>query len=191
MYDIEKFKEKLKSEVKASRYEHSLSVMNFSVELAKYYGVDEEKARVAGLLHDCAKYKDTDKILQKAKEFDIIIDGDLNHTIKVLHALLGYYIARDEYGIEDEEVLLAIKNHALGRENMSDLEKIVFYADFAEPLRTYSMAEKLREFKYEGLTKAAYEAVNYNLCYILEEGLYVHPQSLKTRNSLLLELKGE
>ena len=191
MYDIEKFKEKLKSEVKASRYEHSLSVMNFSVKLAKYYGVDEEKARVAGLLHDCAKYKDTDKILQNAKEFDIIIDGDLNHTIKVLHALLGYYIARDEYGIEDEEVLLAIKNHVLGRENMSDLEKIVFYADFAEPLRTYSMAEKLREFKYEGLTKAAYEAVNYNLCYLLEEGLYVHPQSLKTRNSLLLELKGE
>ena len=43
MYDIEKFKEKLKSEVKESRYEHSLSVMNFSVELAKYYGVDEEK----------------------------------------------------------------------------------------------------------------------------------------------------
>ena len=58
MYDIEKFKEKLKSEVKASRYEHSLSVMNFSVELAKYYGVDEEKARVAGLLHDCAKDKE-------------------------------------------------------------------------------------------------------------------------------------
>lgn len=191
MYDIYKFKEKLKSEVKQSRYEHSLSVMNFSQELAKYYGVDEEKARVAGLLHDCAKYKDKDKILQKAKEFDIIIDGDLNHTIKVLHALLGYYIARDEYGIKDEEVLLAIKNHALGRESMSDLEKIVFYADFAEPLRTYSMAEKLREFKHDGLTKAAYEAVNYNLCYLLEEGLYVHPQSLKTRNSLLLELKGE
>ena len=165
--------------------------MNFSVELAKYYGVDEEKARVAGLLHDCAKYKDTDKILQKAKEFDIIISGDLSHTIKVLHALLGYYIARDEYGIKDEEILLAIKNHALGRENMSDLEKIVFYADFAEPLRTYAMAEKLREFKYEGLSRAAYEAVNYNLCYLLEEGLYVHPQSLKTRNSLLLELKGE
>lgn len=191
MYDIEKFKNKLKSEVKESRYMHSLSVMEFSVNLAKHYGIDEEKARVAGLLHDCAKYKDKDKILQKAKEFGIIIDSDLKNTIKVLHALLGYYVAREEYGVKDEEILLAIKNHALGRENMSDLEKIVFYADFVEPLRTYGAAEKLREFKYEGLTKASYEALNYNLSYLLSEGSYVHPQSLITRNSLLLELKGE
>lgn len=191
MYDIDKFKAKLKNEVKESRYEHSLSVMEFSVNLAKHYGIDEEKAKVAGLLHDCAKYKDKDKILQKAKEFDIIVDSDLKNTIKVLHALLGYYVARDEYGVHDEEILLAIKNHALGRENMSDLEKIVFYADFVEPLRTYEEAQKLREYKYEGLTKASYEALNYNLGYLLKEGLYIHPQSLKTRNSLLLELKGE
>lgn len=191
MYDIEKFKRKLQSEVKESRYEHSLSVMEFSRELAKHYGVDEEKATVAGLLHDCAKYKDKDKILQKAKKFDIMIDSDLNNTIKVLHALLGYYVAKEEYGIDDEEILLAIKNHALGRENMSDLEKIVFYADFVEPLRTYDEAARLRKLKFDGLTKASYETLNYNLQYLLSEGLYVHPQSLKTRNSLLLELKGE
>ena len=42
----------------------------------------------------------------------------------------GAIVAKDEYGIEDEDILNAIRFHTVGRPNMSLLEKIIYIADF-------------------------------------------------------------
>ena len=52
---IEQMTEKLKNELLEKRFVHSIGVMECAVELARIYGADEEKAAIAGLLHDCAK----------------------------------------------------------------------------------------------------------------------------------------
>ena len=45
----------LESRLKPSRYRHSLGVADTAAFLAGRFGVDVEQARLAGLLHDCAR----------------------------------------------------------------------------------------------------------------------------------------
>ena len=56
MMPIQKIKENLKKKLSSKRYEHTIGVEYTSTCLAMRYGVDIEKARIAGLLHDCAKF---------------------------------------------------------------------------------------------------------------------------------------
>ena len=56
-YDLWKLDKKLQKEVDEDRYHHTLGVMFTAASMAMVWGEDLEKARVAGLLHDCAKYK--------------------------------------------------------------------------------------------------------------------------------------
>lgn len=50
----EKMAYRLKKELDAARYAHTLGVEKTAREMAEKFGVDEEKAALAGLLHDCA-----------------------------------------------------------------------------------------------------------------------------------------
>ena len=54
-YDLWKLDKKLQKEVDEDRYHHTLGVMFTAASMAMVWGEDLEKARVAGLLHDCAK----------------------------------------------------------------------------------------------------------------------------------------
>ena len=74
---------KLESRLKPSRYRHSVGVSETAVFLAERFGVDVEKARVAGLLHDCARqYKNDD-----LKEEDIDIQTRQKNFLKDLFRL--------------------------------------------------------------------------------------------------------
>lgn len=55
MYNTEKIKKDLKNNMSQSRYDHSLLVAQEAKLLARHYHIDEEKAYVAGLVHDIAK----------------------------------------------------------------------------------------------------------------------------------------
>ena len=63
----EKMLYKLKKELDAQRYEHTLGVARTAKEMAKHFGEDEGKAELAGLLHDCAKCLPLDKMVKAAK----------------------------------------------------------------------------------------------------------------------------
>lgn len=123
----------LKANLSEHRYLHSTGCAKSAVELAKKFGLDEKKAYIAGLLHDCAKN------LTKEDTIDII-KGHLPDVgecelanYKTLHAPVSAYLARKEFGIDDEEILSAIRWHTLGKLNMTDFEKIIFLADKIEP----------------------------------------------------------
>ena len=64
---------KLESKLKPGRFVHSIGVEYTAANLAFLYGVDVERARLAGLLHDCAKYIPTDEKLKRAKKYGIKI----------------------------------------------------------------------------------------------------------------------
>ncbi|SUM58611.1 Similar to hydrolase (HAD superfamily) [Staphylococcus epidermidis] len=44
-------------------------------------------------------------------------------------------LMKHEFDVNDEEVLLAIKYHTTGRQQMTKTEKLVFIADYIEPGR--------------------------------------------------------
>ena len=125
----------LADNVPASRIQHILGVEQMSVELARHYQMDIEKAACAGLMHDLAKYFKPKVLLQMARDENIEIDPVCEANPHLLHADVSAIVARDKFGVQDEGVLEAIALHTLGRPGMSDLACVVFIADSLEPNR--------------------------------------------------------
>ncbi|AGC68212.1 metal dependent phosphohydrolase [Thermoclostridium stercorarium subsp. stercorarium DSM 8532] len=186
--NIYEMKRKLKENLTEKRYIHSLNVMEEAVRLANRYGADVEKARIAGLLHDCAKNVGREKEDELIKKYGIETDEIQKHSHALMHSILGKYIAREEYGIYDEEILNAIYWHTTGRPGMTMLEKIIFVADFIEPGRDFDMAKKAREYAYKDLNRCIVMCADATIMYLLDSGKLIHPYTLETRNDAILAL---
>lgn len=167
------------------RFTHSLGVSKAAAELAKTFGEDIEKSKMAGLLHDCARGISSNNLLQMAEGFGIVVDDvELSQPILV-HAPLGAYLAKADYGIDDPEILKAITLHTTGAANMSKLEKIIYLADCIEPSRDYPGVDKLRMLATRDLDAAVLAAFDQSLQFVIERGLLIHPATVEGRNYLL------
>lgn len=191
MWSNEEIKEYLKSSLNENRYNHCIGVSETSKKLAKLHGADEEKAELAGLAHDCAKYMESEKILQILKDNNEEIDVVVQQWPPLMHGYAGEYVAREVFGIEDREVLNAIKYHVTGRENMTILEKVVFVADFIEPGRDFPGVEKARALANEDLDEAIIFAFDSTISFVLKSGNLLHTKTIDSRNYLLLNRKNK
>ncbi len=188
MYSYEQMKTKLKGSLSRQRYLHSLGVAETAKKLAQLYGGDANKAYLAGLLHDCAKGLSNHHLLQTAIAFGIVRNDDTEEVCPdLLHGSVGSVLARKEYGVDDEEILTAIAVHTLGAEEMGLLAKIIYLADFIEPGRDFPGAEKLRILAHQDLDHAVLGAMDNTILYVLQQGLPLHLQTVRARNSLLLK----
>ena len=88
---MREYKEKLKLNLDEKRYNHSIAVADAAKDLAKRFGEDESRAYVAGLLHDCAKYKDIENQLKKCKDYNVEISEFEMSVLPIIHAPLGSY----------------------------------------------------------------------------------------------------
>ena len=122
----------LKECLNEERFLHTLGTADCAAELAKKYGLDEHKAYLAGLLHDCAKCKSNDELLKIIKEELNDVDEAELQNYKTLHAPVGAHFAKTVYKIEDDEIISAIRCHTIGKLNMNLFEKIIFLADKIE-----------------------------------------------------------
>ncbi|MEG4422135.1 bis(5'-nucleosyl)-tetraphosphatase (symmetrical) YqeK [Microcoleus sp. LAD1_D5] len=173
----------LSERVPAARITHILGVEQTAGDLARHYGLDEAKARSAGLLHDLAKYFKPPLLLQMARAEGLELDSVLEANPHLLHADASAIVARDEFGVVDREILDAIANHTLGRPNMSQLSCTVFVADSIEPSRgNTAQLEALREASLQNLYAAVWQSSDYSLKYLLETRCYIHPRTVLTRN---------
>lgn len=179
--------EKLENEIGTVRYNHSLGVMKVSMKLAKLYGENEEKAALAGLLHDCAKIREKRKLLKMAGEFGIILDNVMKNNVELIHGPLGAEVARKEYNVLDIEILSAIKYHTVGKEDMSLLEKITFIADYIEPNRKFKGVEEVRKLAFEDLNASLILAMDNTIKFVIYSGGLIHLNTVKARNYLKLE----
>ena len=186
MWHENKIKEYIKVHLTVDRYNHTLGVMKTSEELAVRYGVDPAKARIAGLCHDCSKNFYASDLISKAKVSGEVISSVYYKSPQLLHGIVGAYIAKELFHINDEDILNAIKYHTTGRENMSTLEKIVYIADCIEPARSFKGVNELRELAYNDLDKALIKSFEDTILYIIARGSIIHIDTIKARNYLLL-----
>lgn len=149
-YDQDKIRKKLKHTLNKRRYEHTLGVAYTAAALAMCYEIDVEQARLAGLLHDCAKYIPDDEMLSQCNKLHIEITEAEQRDICLLHAKLGAYMAGAEYKIQDPEIINAIRWHTTGHPDMTMLEKIIFIADYIEPNR--QQAPNLKQIRHLAFT---------------------------------------
>jgi predicted HD superfamily hydrolase involved in NAD metabolism len=176
----------LANNVPESRLNHILRVEQTAMELASHHNLDVEKARSAGLMHDLAKYFKPQKLLEMARAEGLDIDLVSEATPHLLHAEVSAIVARDSFGVKDEEVLQAIANHTLGRPGMSLLSCIVFLADSLEPGRgNTAELQALRQISYQNLYQAVWLTCDYSLKFLLEAHCLIHPRTIATRNWFL------
>lgn len=153
---MDKILEKLQSTLTPKRYSHSLGTAQYAKYLANLYGIDSEKAYIAGLLHDCAKCYPEDELRAIIKKHLDVEESEIL-SAKTLHAPVSAYIAEKEYGITDEEILSSIRWHTIGKIDMTLFEKIIFISDKVETnTRDENYLEEARELlkTKDGLDKA-------------------------------------
>ena len=121
----------LNSNLTEKRYNHSVGTAQYAKNLAQKLGLNEEKAYIAGLLHDCAKCFEDNKMLEILDRCSDITE-DERQSYKTWHAPVSSYVAQNIFGVGDEEILSAIRWHTIGKINMTDFEKVVFLSDKAE-----------------------------------------------------------
>lgn len=125
----------LEKRLKPGRYQHTLGVADTAKRLAERYGVDPQRAYLAGLLHDCAKWMRYEDMAALVKDGVPDLSEDELKTEPVLHAPAGMLVAQRDYGVRDPEILSAIRKHTLGGAGMTALEKLIYVSDFVEPNR--------------------------------------------------------
>lgn len=108
MMSIQKIKEDLKKKLSSKRYEHTMGVEYTSTCLAMRYGADIEKARLAGLLHDCAKYLSSEEKLSECERYGIPVSAYERKNPELLHAKLGACFANELYGVTDRKFFLLL-----------------------------------------------------------------------------------
>lgn len=182
-YNLEKMQKKLKKYIDDARYTHTLGVMYTAAALAMCHGEDIERAQVAGLLHDCAKCIPNEKKLKLCRQHDIPVSEVEKSAPYLLHARLGAYIAGAKYDVKDPEILDAITYHTTGKPDMTLLEKIIFIADYIEPMR--SKAEnlpKIRRLAFQDLDLAVYTTLRDTLFYLKSEKACLDNQTVVAYN---------
>lgn len=166
---LDTLREAMKAVLKPSRYLHSIGVEEVSCDLAAINCCDMDKAAIAGILHDCAKAMTIDEMLDLCRAYNAQVSDIEARNEGLLHSKAGALLARHKYGIEDEEILDAIKYHTTGRPGMSVLEKIVFVADYIEPYRReLPRINEIREAAYDDLDRAVVIVAGNTLSYLKE-----------------------
>ncbi len=157
------------------RQAHSIRVALLAASRARGLKIPEDKAIAAALFHDCAKNLSLDSPYLKGLELPTKW-GKVPPA--VVHQFAGAYVAETCFGVQDRDVLNAIRFHTSGRENMSALEKLIFLADMLEEGRSYDGIEKLRKLFWKrknSLKECVRVALYETLRYLEKSGEEIYP----------------
>jgi len=166
LYDeYHRFVGEVPTHISADRWAHTQEVALMAMRLNRQLHLPEDKVVTAALLHDCMK---------GAAHVYPAVPLDARQP-NVVHAFNGAEEARHRYGVEDEDVLNAVRYHTTGRAAMSDLERLIYLADYCEATRTFSGAAEVREAALVDFDKGFLMAVSQVYRHVHERGGDVCP----------------
>lgn len=181
----------LKENLTEKRFNHSLGCAQTAKKLAKLFNQDEDKAYLAGLVHDCAKNFPDEKLINIVRNE---IKTGFNETElknpKTYHAIAGAYIIQKEFEIDDAEIISGVRNHTIGKLNMSLFDKIIFLADKIEPTsRDEKYTAKLWKLIKKnkgvlGLDTALFKCFCETIKSLVKRKLYICPTTIDVYNEL-------
>ncbi|MBA2691058.1 MAG: bis(5'-nucleosyl)-tetraphosphatase (symmetrical) YqeK [Rubrobacter sp.] len=173
-----------KGRLSERRYAHTVRVAETAEYLAELHRLDPSRARLAALIHDAAREMKKDEYLRLAEEWKIPFGEFERGNPKLLHGPVAAEMARRSLGVEDGEVLDAVREHTVGRAGMGDISLVLYLADKIEPERDYPSVEKIRSMARDDLRSATAEAVERAIAYSEMRGKAVHPASREMLNWL-------
>lgn len=184
---LKEIDEDAKKMLSEKRYIHCKNVMKRAVELAKIYGINENKAMLAGFAHDITKEMPKDEMFKYIEEHNIKIDEFERKNPGLLHGKIAAVFCKEKYGFT-EDMQKALEYHTTGEPDMDDLAKIIFIADKTEVGRKNNDWEKIREKEKEGLDALLLFIIDESICYVIKKGKQIRVDTILTRNYLLEKL---
>lgn len=175
----------LKTHVSAARYKHTAGTWRVALTLANKHNVPEQKTTLAALLHDAGKSMPGSEMAHYAAKHKISFPEQtavLRFNPSLLHAYISADIARRVFGIDDADVLDAIRTHTLGAPGMSTLAKVIYLADATSPDRRWPGVQDLRRVMHRDLDKAMLMAIAEKTAYVLTQRKWLHPQAAAAWN---------
>lgn len=168
---------------------HSLGVGRMARELALAQGLSGEEAFTAGILHDYAREMGEGSLLSEAGRLGLPVDPVMRIHPILLHGSVGAELVRKELGVEDPEILEAIRCHTVGDQGIGPLARIVYAADILEPSRDFPGVEELRRTLQEDFTRGLIQVVESTINYVLRQRYLLHPATVDFWNELMEEEK--
>lgn len=180
----------LKQRVRPKRFKHSVNVAKVARRLAKTYGADPDKARLAGILHDWDKGLDNTELRERAQKLQIDVDPMVVTDMPwLLHGPTAAAALKKDYPQFGDDVFKAIARHTSGAADMSSLDCIIYIADIIEPDRTFGDMEgidRLRGLVGElPLEELYFEAFKYTLEFLISTDRVLYPATIDTWNILM------
>jgi predicted HD superfamily hydrolase involved in NAD metabolism len=184
-------------------YKHTISTLSYCQKLAKIYilgkSTDFETEDIAGskniyfklciaaMLHDYGKIFNLDVLREIAlKNISRLNSTESDLGINsILHGFAGAFLAEDEFGIKDDEILKSIKYHTVGYCDMSIADKIIYIADKIEEGRSYAEAVSLRELSLKNINLCLLEVYKNNIIYIIKSNKNIYSETFKIWNNIL------
>lgn len=143
--------------------------------------VSKEDVYTAAFYHDCTKNEDQTRLL---KEYGIEPAEELLRSPAVIHAFTGAERLKREG--KSISVVNAVCYHTTGKPNMTEIEKIIFIADYIEENREYESCKNARneylqgEKTVENLDKLILKILKDTIEHLKEKGAYVYPLTIET-----------
>jgi nicotinate-nucleotide adenylyltransferase len=148
---IARVEAEVRSLVNISRFLHSRSVALMAYDLCVHFGLDPDRGYLAGMAHDMAKSLPEGEMKRLARRDDENFSKLEQKKPSLLHGRAGAVLLRQKFGIEDEDILEAVRYHTTGRPGMGPLARVVYIADKIESSREDVKVE-LRDFsRFAGL----------------------------------------
>jgi len=160
-------------------FAHSKAVVMRSVDFNSKHNLKQnfKKVFIAGLLHDNAK--------QRPSIDGLNVPEDAIGT-PVLHQFLGAEKARRDFGIEDKEILDAIRYHTTARADMTMLEKLIYTGDSLSDDRDYAPIPSLREIAKRDFDEGFKATLKYTCDKISAKGGAIYPLTLEAYRFYIL-----
>lgn len=187
---IEEAKKVVKPHLTKNRYEHTLRVAETAVELAAIYNVSKDKAELAAIFHDYAKYRSLEEMRRIISNNNMLPKDLLHYHHELWHGPVGSILIELEYGITDKAIKEAIFYHTTGRANMTNIELVIFVADYIEPGRSFPGLEEVRIAAKDNLIKAAWLASRNTISFLMSKADRIYPDSFHAYNDLTKRLSG-
>lgn len=186
---INEAKEIVEAHLTKARFEHSLRVADIAVELAKKYNVSTEQAELAAIFHDYCKYRSLEE-MKRIIMTSYLPKDLLQYHHELWHGPVASILIEQEYGIYDTEIQSAIYYHTTGRAHMSDLELVLFVADYIEPGRSFPGLDDVREMAKTNLSKSAWMVSRNTIQYLMQKKNRIYPDTFHAYNDLTKHLEG-
>ena len=186
----EEYVELVKGSMSQYRFHHSMCVADRARELAKKHGLDENKAYLAGILHDITKEMPREEQVELIKKYGYeLTDIDLGNY-RILHQISGAVYVKHVLGIDDADIIGGIRYHTTGRADMTLFEQIIYLADFTSADRNYPDVEVMRTKTDENIFDAMLYSLKYVITEVVSNNRTLHPDTLYCYNWVLDKMKG-